>query len=114
MHVSILDQDWDDLRVYFWIHKCIFGINTCMFENGDGSHSPCSLSDGPANAIFANHSSSKSNAKIEVKARDRKVSTFEACEPRHRIILVATEPITAGAEIRFDYEAGKKVSATQS
>ena len=48
------------------------------------------------------------NAKIEVQTRDRKVSAFEACEPRHRIFLVATEPIAAGAEIRFDYEAGKK------
>jgi len=87
---------------------------TNEFVDGDGSNSPCSLIDGPANAIFANHSSSKPNAKIEVQARDRKVSAFEACEPRHRIFLVATEPIAAGAEIRFDYEAGKKVSATQS
>jgi len=76
------------------------------FVDGDGSNSPCSLIDGPANTIFANHSSSKPNAKIEVQ--DRKVSAFEVCEPRHRFFLVATEPIATGAEIRFDYEAGKQ------
>ena len=87
---------------------CCYPLNAGNFVDGDGSNSPCSLIDGPANAIFANHSSSKPNAKIEVQTRDRKVSAFEACEPRARIFLVATEPIATGAEIRFDYEAGKK------
>ena len=77
------------------------------FVDGNGDNSPLGLSQSPSNAIFANHSSVHPNCKVEVQI-ERNGRPFEAVEPHHKIFLVATEPIDAGAEIRFDYEAGKK------
>ena len=53
-------------------------------------------------AIYANHSSSYPNAALEYWPEEGGQGSLD------RLVLVATRPIPAGREVRFDYEAGAK------
>ena len=75
--------------------------STRTFVDGDYANSP--FTDGPRHgAIYANHCSARPNAKFE-KFPVPSPSPFDL---RHRMLLVSTERIPAGGEIRVDYEAG--------
>ena len=58
-------------------------------------------------AIYANHSS-RPNARLELWP----VLRPAACEMRQHMVLVASEAITPGAEIRIDYESGNKAKGS--
>ena len=64
---------------------------------------PCPLSP----ATFANHSA-RPNAHLEVWSLPRPGT----CDLRQQLMLVSSEPIAAGHEIRIDYEDGAPVAGT--
>ena len=77
--------------------------NEDMFIDGNWEHCPYS---GPRSlATYANHSS-RPNAKFEHWPLKLAKEHGESFEMRHRMWLVAIEPIPLGCELRVNYEAG--------
>ena len=86
---------------------------TSLFIDGMGAHSPFGLSGvPPSNVLYANHSSAAPNARLAVlsaaQATRAGVPTLDSgpLELRQHVVLVASQAVAAGEEIRFDYENG--------
>ena len=82
--------------------QCILHIpGTEVIIDGASENSPFELPR--CCASYANHSE-QPNARLELWP----VLRPAACEARQHMVLVASEPIAAGGEIRIDYDSGSK------
>ena len=83
---------------------CVAGSWENSAAVSGGAHlTPAATGTARYLATYANHSARRLNCRFE----ERFVCRAGAWDVRERMLLVTTEPVEAGAELRVDYESGR-------